>query len=112
MEPEERQEVIDLLEHKEKTAAGRMTTDFLALPERATVEDAVDSMREFEGGVEAVSGERYRRTFDIEGRAGVLEVRPSGDEGRLLLSESRGAELDLCYRYVRCLPHPCMSRQN
>ena len=55
MEPEERQEVIDLLEHKEKTAAGRMTTDFLALPERATVEDAVDSMREFEGGVEAVS---------------------------------------------------------
>jgi CBS domain-containing protein/sporulation protein YlmC with PRC-barrel domain len=55
MEPEERQEVIDLLEHKEKTAAGRMTTDFLALPEWATVEDAVDSMREFEGGVEAVS---------------------------------------------------------
>jgi len=55
MEPEERQEVIDLLEHKEKTAAGRMTTDFLALPERATVEDAVDSMREFDGSVEAVS---------------------------------------------------------
>jgi sporulation protein YlmC with PRC-barrel domain/CBS domain-containing protein len=55
MEPEERQEVIDLLEHKEKTAAGRMTTDFLALPERATVQDAVDSMCEFEGSVEAVS---------------------------------------------------------
>jgi len=55
MEPEERQEVIDLLEHKEKTAAGRMTTNFLALPERATVEDAVDSMREFDGSVEAVS---------------------------------------------------------
>jgi magnesium transporter len=55
MEPEERQEVIDLLEHKEKTAAGRMTTNFLALPERATIEDAVDSMREFDGSVEAVS---------------------------------------------------------
>jgi Mg/Co/Ni transporter MgtE len=55
MEPEERQEVIELLEHKEKTAAGRMTTDFLALPERATVQDAIDSMREFEGAVEAVS---------------------------------------------------------
>ena len=55
MEPEERQEVIDLLEHKEKTAAGRMTTNFLALPERATVEDAVDSMRQFDGSVEAVS---------------------------------------------------------
>src|SRR5438309_7794288 len=45
MEPEERKEVIDLLEHKEKTAAGRMTTNFLALPERATVADAVESRR-------------------------------------------------------------------
>jgi magnesium transporter len=55
MQPEERQEVVDLLEHKEQTAAGRMTTEFLALPVRATVEDAIDSMRHFDGGVEAVS---------------------------------------------------------
>lgn len=55
MEPEGRQEVVELLEHKEQTAAGRMTTEFLALPVRATVQDAVDSMRHFEGGVEAVS---------------------------------------------------------
>jgi magnesium transporter len=55
MQPEERQEVVELLEHKEQTAAGRMTTEFLALPVRATVEDAVDSMRHYDGGVEAVS---------------------------------------------------------
>jgi magnesium transporter len=55
MEPEERQDVVELLEHKEETAAGRMTTDFLALPLHATVKNAVDSMREFEGGVEALS---------------------------------------------------------
>lgn len=55
MQPEERQEVVELLEHREKTAAGRMTTDFLALPLQATVQNAVDSMREFEGGVEALS---------------------------------------------------------
>jgi CBS domain-containing protein len=55
MQPEERQEVVELLEHKEETAAGRMTTEFLALPVRATVEDAVDSMRHYDGGVEAVS---------------------------------------------------------
>ena len=55
MEPEERQEMVELLEHKEETAAGRMTTEFLALPVRATVQDAVDSMRHFEGGVEAVN---------------------------------------------------------
>jgi magnesium transporter len=55
MEPEAQQDVVELLEHKEQSAAGRMTTEFLALPVAATVENAVNSMREFEGGVEAVS---------------------------------------------------------
>jgi magnesium transporter len=55
MEPEAQQDVVELLEHKEETAAGRMTTEFLALPVAATVQNAIDSMREFDGGVEAVS---------------------------------------------------------
>src|SRR5580658_4230987 len=55
MEPEAQQDVVELLEHHEETAAGRMTTEFLALPVAATVQNAIDSMREFEGGVEAVS---------------------------------------------------------
>ena len=55
MEPEAQHDVVELLEHKEETAAGRMTTEFLALPVSATVQNAIDSMREFEGGVEAVS---------------------------------------------------------
>ena len=55
MEPEAQQDVVELLEHKEETAAGRMTTDFLALPVNATVQNAIDSLREFEGGVEAIS---------------------------------------------------------
>jgi magnesium transporter len=55
MEPEAQQGVVELLEHREETAAGRMTTEFLALPVSATVQNAIDSLREFEGGVEAVS---------------------------------------------------------
>jgi sporulation protein YlmC with PRC-barrel domain len=55
MEPEAQQDVVELLEHREETAAGRMTTEFLALPVAATVQNAIDSLREFEGGVEAVS---------------------------------------------------------
>ncbi|MFZ0760188.1 MAG: CBS domain-containing protein [Candidatus Sulfotelmatobacter sp.] len=55
MEPEASQEVVELLEHKEETAAGRMTTEFLALPVTATVENAIGVMREFEGGVESFS---------------------------------------------------------
>jgi sporulation protein YlmC with PRC-barrel domain/CBS domain-containing protein len=55
MEPGAQQDVVELLEHREETAAGRMTTEFLALPLSATVQHAIDSLREFEGGVEAVS---------------------------------------------------------
>ena len=55
MEPEAQQGVVELLEHREETAAGRMTTEFLALPVSATVQNAIDSLREFEGGVEVVS---------------------------------------------------------
>jgi CBS domain-containing protein/sporulation protein YlmC with PRC-barrel domain len=55
MEPEAQQEVVELLEHREESAAGRMTTDFLALAVNATVQNAIDSLREFEGGVEVVS---------------------------------------------------------
>jgi sporulation protein YlmC with PRC-barrel domain/CBS domain-containing protein len=55
MEPEAKQEVTELLEHREETAAGRMTTEFLARPLSATVENAIGVLREFEGGVESVN---------------------------------------------------------
>jgi magnesium transporter len=55
MEPAASQEMVELLEHREETAAGRMTTEFLALPVAATVENAIGVMREFEGGIESVS---------------------------------------------------------
>src|SRR5215469_1897208 len=55
MEPEEREEVTELLEFAENTAAGRMTTEFLALPPDATVGDAIDRLRQFEGPPESIS---------------------------------------------------------
>jgi sporulation protein YlmC with PRC-barrel domain len=55
MAPEEREEVSGLLEFKEDTAAGRMTTEYLALQVTATAHDAVEALRHFEGGVETVS---------------------------------------------------------
>lgn len=55
MNPEEREEVAELLEFKENTAAGRMNTDFLSVPVKATVHDAIEALRHFEGGVESVS---------------------------------------------------------
>jgi len=55
MAPEEREEVSGLLEFKTDTAAGRMTTEYIALPVTATAHDAVEALRHFEGGVETVS---------------------------------------------------------
>jgi len=54
MQPEERQEVAELLEFPENTAAGRMTNEYLALPPEATVGDAIDKLREFEGPAESI----------------------------------------------------------
>jgi magnesium transporter len=55
MQPEERREVADLLEFRENTAAGRMTTEFIALPVAATAHDAIEAMRTFEGRMENMS---------------------------------------------------------
>jgi CBS domain-containing protein len=55
MEPEERQEVTQLLEFGGHTAAGRMTTEFIAIPETGVVEDAIQALRAFEGSREAMA---------------------------------------------------------
>src|SRR5438093_6230826 len=55
MAPEERQEVTQLLEFGEHTAAGRMTTEFVAVAEGGMVEDAIAALRGFEGSREAVA---------------------------------------------------------
>ena len=55
MEPEEREEVAELLAFKENTAAGRMTTEYIAVPPQATVEDAILKLRAFTGETELIN---------------------------------------------------------
>ncbi len=55
MDPEERQEVEDLLEFSGDSAAGRMTTEYIALPANAIVEQAMTALREFEGDIETMT---------------------------------------------------------
>lgn len=55
MEPEERQEVEDLLEFDEDSAAGAMTSDFVAAPHDGTVAHAVQALRLYDGDLEAVT---------------------------------------------------------
>jgi len=55
MEPEERQEVEELLEFDEKSAAGAMTTEFVHVNPQATVAQAVQALRNFDGDPESVT---------------------------------------------------------
>ncbi len=55
MDPEERQEVEELLEFSGDSAAGRMTTEYVALPATAIVDQAVNALRDFEGDIETIT---------------------------------------------------------
>jgi flagellar motility protein MotE (MotC chaperone) len=55
MDPEERQEVEDLLEFSGDSAAGQMTTDYIALPQDAYAVDAVTALREFGDDIETLT---------------------------------------------------------
>jgi magnesium transporter len=55
MDPQERQEVEDLLEFAEDSAAGQMTTEYLALPHTALVADAIQALANYEGDVETLT---------------------------------------------------------
>jgi magnesium transporter len=55
MDPEERQEVEDLLEFSGTSAAGRMTTEYVALPSAAVVRQGIEALRGFEGDIETIT---------------------------------------------------------
>jgi magnesium transporter len=55
MDPEERHDVEELLEFREDSAAGRMTTDCVQVGSGASVADAVGALRAFDGDPESVT---------------------------------------------------------
>lgn len=80
MEPEERQDVEELLEFAAESAAGRMTTDFISASRDASVADAVEALRQFEGDPNTIT-EIY--LLDDEKRLDGVVMLP-----RLLLAHS------------------------
>jgi sporulation protein YlmC with PRC-barrel domain/predicted transcriptional regulator len=90
MQPEERAEVTELMTFEENTAAGRMTTEYMALKSSAKVADAIDMLRNFEGGLESVStiyiiGEREK----LLGHVPLAKVVLATPETPLMLLSSR-----------------------
>ncbi|HEX3471513.1 MAG TPA: CBS domain-containing protein [Silvibacterium sp.] len=55
MDPVERQEMEELLEFREDSAAGRMTTQYVAVPRLSRVADGIQALRDFDGDIETIT---------------------------------------------------------
>jgi magnesium transporter len=96
MAPEERQEVTQLLEFGEHTAAGRMTTELLAVPENKTVDDAIEALKRFEGSREALATIYLIGTGQqLTGAVSLVKIATSSLATRLA---------DISEPYVACAP--------
>ncbi len=117
MNEKERQELEELLDYAPDSAAGLMTTEFLAIPDSGTVADAMQALREFEGDPETLTD---LFVLDEEGHLqGIIALSrlllTSGEaalaslhEGRMVTSslEANGRKVaELFDKYnLRCLP--------
>ena len=73
MERDEAEEVQELLGYPEDSAGGIMTTQYIALAEHLTAEEAIDRLRQLEPDAETIY---YVYVTDDDGRlAGVLSLR-------------------------------------
>jgi len=96
MQPKERQEVTQLLEFGERTAAGRMTTEFIAVPETAVVDDAIEALKRFEGSREALATIYLTGTGQrLVGSVSLVRIATSSPAAQLS---------DLSEPYVACAP--------
>ena len=117
MNEKERHDVEELLEYNPDSAAGLMTTEFLAVPEGETVADAIQAVRQFEGDPETLTdlfllnGERHltgiialSRLMISSGETPLLQLH----EGRMVSSplDQNGRKVaELFDKYnLRCLP--------
>ena len=88
----EEKAIRDLLGYEEDTAGRIMTNQFVALPATATVQDAIDALRDLDEDFESIY---YVYTTDAEGAlTGVLSIRS------LVVADHTDRLKDLAYRDV------------
>jgi CBS domain-containing protein/sporulation protein YlmC with PRC-barrel domain len=84
MQPEERIEVSQLLEFGKNTAAGRMTTEFIAVADNLTVNDAIEALKKFEGSREALATIYvYDAAYKITGVVPLVKIALSAPDAAL-----------------------------
>jgi magnesium transporter len=96
MQPAERREVTQLLEFGEHTAAGRMTTEYIAVPETSSVDTAIEALKAFEGSREALA------TIYLTGEA--QRLAGSVPLVKIAISPATVPLADLSEPYVACAP--------
>jgi magnesium transporter len=94
--PEDREEIEELLEHAEDTAGGLMAAEFVAVPESASVIQAIEAIRQ---AVEETEEIYYVYVVDNEGRlTGLLALRD------LLLAPSARLARELMWTEIVSVP--------
>jgi CBS domain-containing protein/sporulation protein YlmC with PRC-barrel domain len=87
MEKDEAKEVRELLAFEENTAGSMMTTEYVVVHDSATVEGAIEALRNFEGPVEAI-----HQVFMIDKETALTGAVPLG---RIVLAASSTPLMDL-----------------
>jgi CBS domain-containing protein/sporulation protein YlmC with PRC-barrel domain len=87
MEKDEAKEVRELLAFEENTAGSMMTTEYVVVHDTATVEGAIEALRNFEGHVESI-----HQVFMIDNEAALKGAVPIG---RIALAASSTPLLEL-----------------
>ena len=87
MEKDEAKEVRELLAFEENTAGSMMTTEYVVVHDSATVEGAIEALRNFEGQVEAI-----HQIFMIDKEAALKGAVPIG---RIVLAAASTPLMDL-----------------
>ena len=96
MEPEERQEVEELLEFDEHSAAGCMTTEFVYLGQDASVDQAVEALRSFDGDPETIT-----EVYLLDDKR---VLRGAVSLARLLMAQPETRLIELAEPRVLCCP--------
>lgn len=95
MEPEERAEVEELLEFPEDWAAGRMTTEYVAVLEDADVYQAIEALRSYEGDLDTVN-EVFLLDRDGRLKGAVTLAKLALSNGETKLIDVKDAHLHTC----------------
>ena len=96
MDTEDADEVRELLGFEENTAGGLMTTEFVMLDDKSTVEEVAAALKRFEGSIESINA-----IYLVDGRGILTGIVPLA---HILMAEKNTSLKELCIDQTIAVP--------